>query len=202
MTKEKVDTYIEYSKAKHVVVDIETTGTKPGCGVLSIGAYYLSDDIMIPFYKEISLESCHKIGLVDDPDTIKFWMMQKDEVRIPAFSGTEHIYDVIAEFTTFLNRHDYNYIWGNSPDFDLGILGEVYRRAGIPIPWSDYRQLRDIRTLCTNDLITKEERDAIKVEIKHTPHHALSDAALEAKILSVCIDRLATIAATLASKPE
>ena len=82
---------------QHLVLDLETLGTKTNSSILTIGALIFnpnSTDILdfvsektenspsiSTFYKKISLDSCESIGLEIDDATIKWWSQQNQEAQ-------------------------------------------------------------------------------------------------------------------------
>ncbi len=70
----------------HVMLDIETLGTRAGCKVLSIGAV-----IMTPqgpgreFYTTVSRDSQNRYGLVEDRETVEWWARQSPQARAAVF---------------------------------------------------------------------------------------------------------------------
>lgn len=135
----------------HLMVDIETLGTKSKSVILSIGA--LEFDINTgktgrKFYTNISLESCIEAGLLIDGNTVMWWLDQDYEAR-RALSQPEPIPLGIAlnDFRTFIKSLDEDIqVWGNSARFDLGILNDTYDLFKEDIPWN-FRNERDVRTL-------------------------------------------------------
>lgn len=68
----------------HVMVDLETMGTLPGCAVASIGAVEFeprTGKIGASFYLAIDLASCGALGLSCEVDTVKWWLGQTAEAR-------------------------------------------------------------------------------------------------------------------------
>jgi len=135
---------------RHLMVDIETMGTNPGCALLSIGAVEFDIETGATgreFYAPISLQSNSIIGLEYDADTILWWMNQSDDARKLIFSIDDKITvnEALINFRFFLNTIEYS-LWGNSVRFDLGILAEAYNRAHIKIPWNTKKEM-DVRTL-------------------------------------------------------
>ena len=155
----------------HLMLDLETMGTKSNSAIISIGAVEFNiqtGETGRNFYRNISLQSCIDIGLQMDADTIMWWMRQSDNARnslieIPPFS----IQQALIDFKEFCNK-DYQ-IWGNSARFDLGLLENAYDKIRIPIPWK-FNQERCLRTLTSFNPEIK-----CNIEFKGTAHNALED---------------------------
>lgn len=135
----------------HLMVDIETLGTKSKSVILSIGA--LEFDIETgktgrKFYTNISLDSCIGAGLRIDGKTVMWWFDQGQEAR-QALSHPEPIplKYALNDFRVFIKSLDVDIqVWGNSARFDLGILNDAYDTFNEDIPWN-FRNERDVRTL-------------------------------------------------------
>lgn len=69
----------------HIMLDLETLGTQPGCAILSIGAVAFSPEAGAiastePFYVEISLESTlPRFGV--EAGTLRWWLEQGAATR-------------------------------------------------------------------------------------------------------------------------
>ena len=62
---------------RHLMLDIETFGTTPGCVVLSIGAVEFDlDGIKGEFHAHIDVDSSTALGLKVDARTEKRWLEQ------------------------------------------------------------------------------------------------------------------------------
>jgi hypothetical protein len=158
-----------------IMLDLETTGVDPGCCVLSIGA--ISFDINAhSFEVDIDHQSCKDVGLVDDPDTMKWWSRQDPAAYERAFSGSTPIIKALGSFTdwfTKLGKGESAFIWGNGADFDIPILKAAYDACGMKAPWKPYNG-RCYRTLKN---LYKDVKAPPFDGIKHT---ALADARFQA----------------------
>jgi len=161
-----------------LMVDIETTGTKPGCKVLSIGAFgFDKDGNQVQFYKRISPSLQELIGLTDDVSTLEWWSKQPEEAKQEAFGGTESPKEVAASFFEFFWNNfstlkgSFFSVWCCGLDFDFPILSEFLKKSGqpTPIPWPFWTQC-DYRTI-------KNVFQEIKMhEGNVAKHNALEDA--------------------------
>ena len=162
--------------AKDVMLDLETTGVNPGCGILSIGA--TTFDLEKSYYVKIDNASCIALGLVNEPSTMAWWAKQNPAAREEAFSGRTPIRQALVEFFTWyssINRDKKaTYIWGNGADFDLPILKAAYSLHSMDVPWSPFNG-RCYRTL--KNLYHQIQPDSFE-GVKHT---ALADAIHQAK---------------------
>lgn len=174
-----------------VMIDLEATGKRPGCCILSLGA--AAFDPRAPFEPQhqtlsrecnflatISHDSSLQVGLVDDNTpggTMEWWSAQSEEARNEAFGGTTHIRDALVGFAKWI-RHiapiafdaqgrEYPMvnIWSHGEDYDQPILTHAMELLGIERPWP-YNGGRDTRSIF----------DAADHYYKGTKHMALDDA--------------------------
>lgn len=183
---------MKYKDARHLIVDIETLGIKKPTPVLTIGAVIHDQkqlEVVAKKAFEIDLKSYEETPAEIELDTLLFWMKQNPTVQKVAFLGknVRPIKEVLLNFVNFCNAAKPDFYWGNAPDFDLGHLEWWLDYYCIPVPWK-YWQLRDIRTLCSEDLISELEREVIN--LFSTPHSALDDALREREFLRIAIDKL------------
>ena len=159
-----------------VMVDLETTGTKTGCCILSIGA--CTFDEKEKFYAKILHSSCLEANLADSIGTMNWWGKQSPKARMEAFSGTTPLLEVLGGFADFLRRLESQYgqvfIWGNGADFDLPILGVAYSAVGMENPWKPFngRCYRTLKNL---------HKDIKADEFIGEKHNALDDAVFQAR---------------------
>jgi len=174
----------------NIMIDLETLGTVPGCGILSIGA--VSFDEKYKFYSTISRSSCSSLGLHEDPETIKWWKQwwnAQTSTEIEAtFSGTKPIRTVLTDFAYWLHKVELSardgkaFIWSNGADFDLPILRYAYKALDLPSPWTAYRGrcYRTYKNLPENKEIKGDETGGTK-------HNALDDAIFQARHMTKLI---------------
>lgn len=158
---------------RHVMVDIETLGSKVGSVILSIGAVEFAPGYQ-EFYRRIELATAVLAGLSIDPNTVKWWTEQDAEARHAAFfcKGGMYISTALEDFTKFVDKD--TYLWAKGPDFDCVLLHAAYEKLGMKIPWS-YRNTRDVRTITALSGV-KENRVG-------TDHNALDDAKNQAALV-------------------
>ena len=162
--------------ATHIMLDIETMGTKPGCAICSIGAVEFvpeTGELRSDFESNITLDSCAKAGLTCDPTTVAIQALNDDPAPLA---------DVLAVFTRWLlsfGPAGKLHLWANSPSFDCAILSAAYDAVGMETPWK-YWQERDYRT--AKSLISQFDLpDAPPFNgVRHT---ALADARHQARIV-------------------
>jgi exodeoxyribonuclease VIII len=180
----------------HVMLDLETLGTKPGCPILAIGAAVITN------YREYPLQ---KITLLDvtinegqarlnnpDPDTVDWWNRQEQEARDRLFNNPDSIYivDALNHFNSFLLQlkntpTDRIIIWGNGATFDEPIIKEAMIRYDIEPVWT-FRDSMCFRTL-------KEIGKLLGIqepEFAGTKHIALNDALHQAQWAQLIFDNI------------
>lgn len=162
-----------------IMIDLETTGTRAGCCILSIGACTLDEEFF--FYEKISLDSCKHFGLKDSPGTMQWWFRQAPAVRIEAFSGTKDLQLVLGAFSDWLKSIERikggdAFVWGNGADFDLPILSAAYDAVGMEQPWKPFngRCYRTLKNLPENKAIKMDKFEGDK-------HNALADAVNQSR---------------------
>ena len=170
---------------KHIMIDLETLGTKPGSVILSIGACVVGDTGN-SFYRALDIVSCEAFGLTIDAATVKWWMSQDMAARQEFVNGEAVTLDkALKAFSKWVGKQgNLRGIWGNGATFDNVLLRCAYEAAGLPPPWS-YRQDRCFRTM-------REERPVPEdlVTLPGVRHHALDDALWQAKYLEAIAPEL------------
>lgn len=175
---------------QHVMIDIETLGTKPGCVVLSIGACVFdpaTGETARTFETSICPESSGAKGLTADPVTVAWWMHQSDEARARAFAGIWTLTDALDHLNAWLGAMvcDLNLIvWAKPITFDPPILEAAFHACGRKEPWG-FRDLRDVRTIMDAAAIGN---DSVPFDgIRHSP---LADAMHQCALVGLASRKL------------
>ena len=182
-----VDTTIDESVKpiyEDVMVDLETVGNKPGCGILSIGAVAFdstSDQLGNEFYLVVNGQSCLDAGLHVDPDTLAWWNKQSPEARVVLTQSNDEaqstdLRQALIEFGIFVQQFGGKKnvkVWGNGSDFDNAILAVAYNAVELDLPWMFWNN-RCYRTL-------KGIVPGPKLQRQGTYHNALDDAKTQAE---------------------
>jgi hypothetical protein len=152
----------------HVMVDLETMGTRPNAPIIAIGAVaFDKKDIRSEFYVVVNLADAVAEGGVMDPSTVLWWMKQSDEARAEFERPSQSLHMALDAFRSFITSHPLDGVWGNGASFDNVILAESYRRMGSDAPWPFYMD-RCYRTM--------KSISAVPMERGGTHHNALDDA--------------------------
>jgi exodeoxyribonuclease VIII len=157
-----------------IMIDLETLATTPDAAILTIGAVKFDpfgDDVNDPkctkFYTRVDLDSCDKIGLVTNDDTIAWWANQSKEAQDEAFGENDRVDIVDAMTQLYKFCWGAKRVWSHGAGFDVIICEHIFRKIGKAIPWS-FWEVRDTRTLF--DIGINPNRPPV------LKHHALEDA--------------------------
>lgn len=165
----------------HVMTDLETLGTVPGCKILSIGAVVMSaEGLGERFYTEIARSKQDR--LVEDPETIAWWEKQDPAVRDRLFNSETKpsLEEALGEFNIWLTKvsepdskgkPDLN-VWGNGAAFDNAILNFAYATIDMKPAWPFFGD-KCYRTI-------KGMYPHIKADRVGNLHNALDDAITQA----------------------
>lgn len=167
----------------HIMVDLETMGTRPDAPITAIGAVAFAEDgIIDTFYRVVDLKSSVDAGATIDPGTVMWWMEQSDEARSALAEPGMSIREALVEFAGFTGDFLEAGVWGNGASFDNVILSEAYKRIGMDAPWPFWKD----KCYRTVKGIWKD----IKLDRVGTHHNALNDAESQAEHL-IAINRAA-----------
>jgi len=156
------------------MVDLETLATSPDAVILTIGAVTFdpaSNRIFDKLYYRVDIESCDRLGMTVNDDTVEWWSKQAAEVQTEAFAEDNRlpIEEVIEKFHKFAWNCDA--FWSHGATFDLVILDCYYRKLNKVPPWN-FWQIRDTRTLFDLGYDPEMPKEGL--------HNALEDASRQA----------------------
>lgn len=176
---------------KHMMIDCETLGLRPGAVVLTIGAVTWDDTVatgtgaMSTFKARVDVFSCLMVGLHIEPTSLDWWRQQSPEAQAALYDGPAL---PLADALLMLKDHWHitgaERVWANGPVADIAWLEAAYRAVGLTPPWQ-YNQVRDFRTLLELDGLAPEARAVPAVK-----HDALADAMAQAQDAMGCLQRL------------
>jgi len=171
---------------QHMMIDLETMGTRVDAPVLSIGAVMFepsTGELGDEFYVAIDPESALLHGKLSG-STLKWWMAQSDAARKAAMAGSVSAGNALADLESFYIGQGWSDIrvWGNGATFDISILEAQYYswRGNKGAPWG-FRNVRDCRTI--NELAVGLVGDTPR-PATNVAHNALDDAIYQAKWVS------------------
>lgn len=171
---------------KHIMVDLETRGSVPGCAIISIGMVAFCPEtkkLDKGLYVVVLKESCDEVFLGESADTMAWWAKQSPEARkvlelsesrkssVPLRLALDQSNAYIKRFGGKKEAR----VWGNGADFDNGILQVAHEAARVPPGWQFWnnRCYRTVKNLAPD----------IKLERVGTYHNALDDARSQAQHL-------------------
>ena len=135
------------------MIDIETLSTNNNAIILTIGAikFKRNENIkelkdMESFYVRIEKESCEKLNMHLDENTLKWWNSQNEKAKYEALINPDRMSIELALGKLSLFLKNCTYIWANSPNFDCVILENAYKACKLQPPWK-FWNLRDCRTI-------------------------------------------------------
>ena len=157
---------------KHVMLDLETMGTRPGSVILSIGAVFfdLAGNTGDTFYRNISGRSCIDAGLKVDPRTREWWSRQSLEARTAVSTDQQPLDRVARDFSHWLRAGGGVFVWGQGASFDPPLWEAASEAVGRSAPWR-FWNIRDTRTVY--DLFNFDDKAMPRAG---TYHNALDDA--------------------------
>ena len=162
----------------HIMIDLETMGTRPSAAIVSIGAVIFDEHTLRDqFYANVNLQSAIDSGATVSGATVMWWLKQHDDARLAISDphSAQPIREVLGDFDSYVRRtvgYDIDGVWGNGAAFDNVVLAESYRRLGMEPPWP-YWLDRCYRT-------KKNLHPTVRPDHTVTPHNALDDAVTQA----------------------
>ena len=184
-----------------LMIDIETTGLRPGCGVLSIGAclfepdapqsraHFDSNNHLLVYIS--SFDSLNN-GLRIESATQRWWKNEEfgPEVHRNAANSEVSVARACQLLADFIRDRRPDCFWANSPRFDIEILWTLFEKSNVTVP-IHHRKERDFRTVMDTVFPKREDRPERPDELRAYPaHHPLGDAILQADQLRQALARL------------
>lgn len=173
----------------HLMVDIETLGTRSGSVIISAAFVRCHDEANMVL--NLNIEDQTKLGMEIDPKTHAWWGEQ--EAKHPGIWArvTENPVQIaqalpyISQWIQWAAGGSSDWLmWCHGATFDCPLLDELYRRAGLKSPW-DYWQVQCTRT--AYNLAGVNPKDYAVPP----PHIALNDALGQSRALMASLAILA-----------
>lgn len=142
----------------HVMLDIETLGTRPDAAILQIGAvgFEMASGGRVYNGAKVFNQYVNPEGMPIDKDTFAWWLAQPEDCRMQmvkmlmteSISVTKAI-GLLMDWP--LKVFDMPWasmegVWAHGSSFDFGILHTVFGNLGLKPPWR-YDKIYDTRTL-------------------------------------------------------
>ncbi len=172
----------------HIMIDIETFGTKPTAPILSIAAVVFSIENGFQskeFLVNVDIDNCLDYGCKLELNTIKWWFSKPPE-ELEQVCNHEGILlkPALLKLSDFVNDPDIEdvCVWGNSARFDFGILESAFDRTNLPLPWKHQNE-RDVRTIVAFNPDIKAS-----TTFKGTRHNPLHDCKHQIEYLTATME--------------
>ena len=172
----------------HAMIDIETLGTAIGSAIVKIGVVSFDERALLHECEwRINLQSCVDIGLTMDPKTIQWWMQRSKEAQEDTFTAGEgtDIKQALDGLRSFIYEEMSERVWSHGATFDIPMLSEAARRAGVEDLLPAYWAARDTRTLYELADVNPKEFMGLG-----TAHSAIDDARAQALAVIASWDKL------------
>jgi len=172
---------------RHVMLDLETFGTRPGSVLRSVGAvvFGLRAGLGEEFYHNIERQSQLDAGLTIDAQTESWWARQSADAQAHLTDNTAPLATVAALFHAWFARTGGAYVWCQGANFDAVLWEAACAKVGIAVPWR-YFNVRDTRTVY--DICGF---DAKALPRDGTFHNALDDAKHQARCIQAALSSAA-----------
>lgn len=168
----------------NIMLDIEALGTRPNSIMLALAAvkFEFGSENTEEFSMNIDPRSCKELGMVTDPDTIRWWKDQPKEAREAFTANPVHVREVMIQFIKWIGPDWRKTVfWSNGSAYDFPIIEWALRELNIEFPWK-YWNVRDARTLYGLCDINMKEYPRVGVH-----HNAIDDCKTQIKALKECL---------------
>ena len=171
---------------RHVMLDLETWGTKPGSALRSIGAvaFELDGPIGESFYRNIDDQSCFVVGLNVDRSTQEWWMKQSAEAQAALTADPVALPLVAEEFHRWFQDQDAEYVWSQGGNFDEPLWCAAAAAVNSRPPWKFWN------TRCTRTIYHVAGFDPRSLGRNGVHHSALDDARFQIECVQESYKRI------------
>ncbi len=132
----------------HMMLDLETLGTRPGSIVLSVAALMFDPadgKITAGTSDNIDIPAQMRMRMTVDDSTLEWWAGQPDAAWKAATRDPSAPAYVVKRITELVSKHAPDRIYAQGQDFDFPLFAALCRAVGAEVPWPHWRQ-RDTRT--------------------------------------------------------
>lgn len=168
---------------RHIMLDSETWGVRPGCAIRSIGlvGFDFTGAMHISRYWNVDRASCERAGLHVDKGTAAYWAQQPAAAQAVFNHDQRALETALSELSTEITSMPFvATIWADGSHFDIPILTAAYEAVGRKAPWKA-PQIRDARTLLATFAF-----DARDMPPPAEPRSAATRALFQAQCLVTC----------------
>jgi hypothetical protein len=177
----------------HVMVDLETWGTAPGCAIRSIGAVEfcpVTGKLGDEFYATITDASCTEAGLKRESGTAAWWAKPENaKANKQLLDDQMPLRDALTRFKRFWGDCEGDFFWSQGANFDEPILGWAMRAVAIRPPWK-FAHARDTRTAYHMGMSFGKNYDPYSIKRAGTYHNALDDAKHQARCVHLSVNSM------------
>ena len=166
---------------KHIMLDLETLGTRADAVILSLGAVKFDltsgkiDDQ--GFYASISIDSNQELGRHIQEDTLLWWLKQDIAAQSVFHEDKITLPQALEDFGDWVGTGDYE-VWSNGADFDIPMLAHAYAQIQMEAPWKFWAS----NCLRTYKKLPGAKAIAGAVPFSGVKHNALADAFHQAQV--------------------
>ena len=173
----------------HIMLDLETLGTRPGAIILAAAFVRFSDEAHCTL--NLSVPEQQALGSEIDPKTAEWWKSQPEGAWAAATANAQSLNVALPYFLQWLKwaAPDGDFLlWCHGATFDAPILGDLYRRASIECPWTkEFWRVQCTRTLFNLAGINPKDY------VVPPPHVALNDAIGQTRAANAALAILARV---------
>lgn len=172
---------------QHVMIDLETYGTRPGCVLRSVGLVFFDprgDSLGAEFYANFTEEDQLEVGAHKDPDTIAWWERQSSQAQAQLLVEQKSFVHVAGEIHSFIKDNRGKFVWSQGSNFDVVLLEHSLSLFGRKAPWLFYNT-RDTRT--AYEMAGFNTKSLVR---EGTYHNALDDAKHQARCVQASYRKL------------
>lgn len=166
---------------KHIMLDLETLGTRADSVILSLGAvkFDLDSDKIDDkgFYASISVDSNLDLGRRIQEDTLLWWFKQDIAAQTVFHEEKTTLAQALEDFSDWVGTDDYE-VWSNGADFDLPMVAHAYAQIQMETPWKFWAS----NCFRTYKKLPGAKAIASGVPFSGVKHNALADAFHQAQV--------------------
>ena len=167
----------------HIMLDLETMGTKPGSVIRSIGAVGFElgapsqpAGAYLEYYANITRESCIDAGLTEDSATVEWWSRQSAEAKDIFADNPVSLPEALSVFYSWFKAVGGKQVWSQGAAFDVVLAEFAFKAASMPpVPWK-FWDVHDTRTVY--EIAGFDHHAAVRGGIAH---YALDDCKHQIK---------------------